>query len=390
MRECIVNGFRVEKVYSSDLGYNDDQDGFVYFAPTDGTRKVPSNFTCTASEFVNCYGRSIKTQCRDTVIQASSFIRSEGLTRGYGNGEIDAQTGNGTFRDNSFSYTNAQEPLICVNVSGSLGTPGMIADGNSVVLDTSTTLTVFAQVFPSAGLFSRHAITNNKIFGKVKEFFSFNANGNKNYADVSNNYIGEMVDGATSQKAMVYVRANGGVTPYFANITATGNFYDNTHAPALVRDGISGSSMPSAVSAWNNFGFTTNNVSVFPNSTGLRTNLFAQIDKVGTQNGYSYFKVFDLTLPGSGEITIDVGNYAGALVIAQMQFTSTSACIFSSDSTNGTNTVIHAGSQWGVGNTADPGSGTFRVWIPAQYQLKFKNTDASTRVGALWVLTPGT
>jgi hypothetical protein len=390
VRECVVNGFRVEKVYSSDLSYVDDQDGFTYFAPTDGTRKVPSNFSCTASEFVNCYGRSIKTQCRDTFVQASSFIRSEGLTRGYGNGEIDAQTGNGTFRDNSFSYTNAQEPLICVNVSGSLGTPGMIADGNSVVLDTSTTLTVFAQVFPSNGLFSRHAITNNKVFGKVNQFFYYNANGDKNYAEVSNNYVKEIVDGPTSQKALVYVYASGVVTPYLATIVATGNFYDNTHAPAMVRDGIPGNSMRAQISAWSNYGFTTDTVSVFPTNFGLKTNTFAEIDKVGARNGYAYFKVFDLTLPGSSETTFDIGNFAGALVIAQMQSTSTSACIFSSDSTNGTNTVIYAGSQWGVGNTTDPGSGTFRVWTPAQYQLRFKNTDASTRLGALWVLTPGT
>ncbi len=390
VRECVVNSFRVEKIYSSDLSYVSDQDGFSYFVPTSGARKVTSNFYCTASEFVNCYGRSIKTQCRDTVVQACSFIRSEGLTRGYGDTEIDAQVGNGTFRDNSFSYTNAQEPLICLNVSGSIGAPGIIADGNSVVLDTLTTLTVFAQVFPDTGLFSRHTITNNKIFGKVKQFFYYNANGNKNYADVSNNYVNEIVNGPTSQKALIYVYANGGISPYFANITATGNFYDNTHAPALVRDGISGSSMPSAVSAWNNFGFTTNSVSVFPNSTGLRTNLFAQIDKIGAENGYSYFKVFDLTLPGSGQITVNIGNYAGALVMAQMQFTSTSACIFSSDNANGTNTVIYAGSQWNVGNTSDPGSGTFRVWISGTNELTFKNTDASSRVGALLVLTPGT
>jgi hypothetical protein len=390
VRECIVNGFRVEKVYSSDLGYNDDQDGFVYFAPTDGARKVPSNFSCTASEFVNCYGRSIKTQCRDTVVQACSFVRSEGLTRGYGNGEIDAQTGNGTFRDNSFSYTNAQEPLICVNVSGSLGTPGMIADGNSVVLDTSTTLSVFAQVFPSTGLFSRHAITNNKVFGKVKEFFSFNANGNKNYADVSNNYIGEMVDGATSQKALVYVRSSGGTSPYFANITATGNFYDNTHAPALVRDAISGSSMFSALSAWSNFGFTTNNVAVNPGASGLKTNAVANVDKIGPAGANSYVRVMDLTLPGSGTLVLDVGNISGALLLAQMQFTSTSACIFSSDSANSTNTVIHAGAQWGVGNTTDPGSGTFRVWQSGTRQLTFRNTDGSDRSGVLMIMSPGT
>lgn len=387
VRECVVNGFRVEKVYSSDLSYNDDQDGFTYFAPTDGARKVPSNFSCTASEFVNCYGRSIKTQCRDTVVQACSFVRSEGLTRGYGNGEIDAQTGNGTFRDNSFSYTNAQEPLICVNVSGSLGTPGMIADGNSVVLDTSTTLSVFAQVFPSGGLFSRHAITNNKIYGKVKEFFAFNANSNKNYADVSNNYIGEIVDGVTSQKAMVYVRLSGGTSPYFANITATGNFYDNTHAPALVRDGISGASMSSALSAWSNFGFTTNNVAVNPGSSGLKTNAVANVDKIGPSGAGAYVRVIDLTLPGSGTLVVDVGNIQGALLLAQMQYTTTSYLLFASDGSG--NTGISVGSQWGVGNTTDPGSGTFRVWSSGTRQLTFRNTDASQRSGVLMVLSPG-
>ena len=387
VRECVVNGFRVEKVYSSDLSYVDDQDGFAYFAPTDGTRKVPSNFSCTASEFVNCYGRSIKTQCRDTVVQACSFIRSEGLTRGYGNGEIDAQTGNGTFRDNSFSYTNAQEPLFCLNVSGSLGTPGIIADGNSVVLDTSTTLSVFAQVFPSGGLFSRHAITNNKIYGKVMEFFAFNANSNKNYADVMSNYIGEIVNGATSQKALVYVRSSGGTSPYSANITATGNFYDNTHAPALVRDSISGGSMPSTVSAWSNFGFTTNDVAFNPTNNGLITNVIARIDKVGPTAGGAYARIVDLTIPGSSTIVVDVGNIQGALLLAQMQFSTTSYLLFASDGS--TNTGISVGATWGVGNTTDPGSGTFRVWSSGTRQLTFRNTDASTRLGALMILSPG-
>lgn len=387
VRECAVNGFRVEKVYSSDLSYVDDQDGFVYFAPTSGTRKVPSNFSCTASEFVNCYGRSIKTQCRDTLVQACSFVRSEGLTRGFGNGEIDAQTGNGTFRDNSFSYTNAQEPSVCVNVSGSLGTPGMIADGNSVVMDTSTTLSIFAQTFPSNGLFSRHAITNNKIFGKVKEFFSYNANSNKNYADVSNNYIGEIVNGVTSEKALIYVRASGATTPYFANITATGNFYDNTHAPALVRDGISGGSMTSAISAWGNFGFTTNNVAFNPSSSGLITNVVARIDKIGPSLGGAYARIVDLTIPGSSTIVVDVGNIQGALLLAQMQFTTTSYLLFASDGS--TNTGISVGSQWGVGNTTDPGSGTFRVWSSGTRQLTFSNTNASQRSGVLMILSPG-
>jgi hypothetical protein len=387
VREVLVDGFRVEKVYSSDLSYNDDQDGFVYFAPTDGTRKVQSNFSCISSEFVNCYGRSIKTQCRDTVVQASSFVRSEGLTRGFGNNEIDAQNGNGNFRDNSFAYTNGQEPSACVNVSGSTGTPGIVVNGCSVVLDTSTTLSTFAQVFPSGGLFSRHSITNNKIFGKVKEFFSFNANSNKNYADVSDNYIAEIVNGVTSEKALVYVRASGGTSPYFANIIATGNFYDNTHAPALVRDSISGVSMNSSLSQWGNVGFTTNTVTFDPSTGGLKTNAVAQIDKIGPVDGYSYARVVDLTILGSSTTTVSLGNVQGALCIVQMKFNTNASLIFSSSGS--VNTGISVGSQWGVGNTTDPGSGTFRVWSSAANTLTFRNTDASQRAGVLFILTPG-
>lgn len=387
VRECIVNGFRVEKVYSSDLSYADDQDGFAYFAPTDGARKVPSNFTCIASEFVNCYGRSIKTQCRDTVVQASSFIRTEGLTRGYGNAEIDAQTGNGNFRDNSFSYTNGQQPNVCVNVAGSLGTPAMLADGNSVALDASTTLTIFAQVFPSNGLFSRHSITNNKVFGKVRDFFSFNANGNKNYADVSNNYVQEIVNGVTSEKALVYVRTSGSASPYFANITASGNIYDNTHAPALVRDGISGSSINSSLSAWGNFGFTTNAVAVHPSVAGLKTNPVAQIDKIGPAGGYAYQRVLDLTIPGNGTLVVPVGNIQGALILVQMQYDNNSYCIFASSPSG--NVGVAVGANWAVGNTADPATKTFRVWSSATRELTFKNIDPSARTGVMMILCPG-
>ena len=387
VRECVVNSFRVEKIYSSDLAYNDDQDGFVYFAPTDGTRKVPSTLTVTSGEFVNCYGRSIKTQCRNTVVQANTFIRSEGLARGFGNAEIDAQTGNGTFRDNSFSYTNAQEPGVCMNVSGSHGTPGMIADNNSVVLDNATTLSVFAEVYPSGGLFSRHAINNNKVFGKVKEFFSFNANSNKNYADVSGNYVGEIVNGVTSQKALIYVRASGASTPYFANVITTGNIYDNTHAPALVRDAISGSSMSSALSAWHNCGFMTDDVSVNPGASGLKTNAIVHVDKIGPSVGDAYARVVDLNIPGSSTVVVDVGNEQGALLFAQMKFTQNSFLFFASSGT--TNAGISVGSDWAVGNSSDPGSGTFRVWSSGTRQLTFRNTNASARAGVLMILSPG-
>jgi hypothetical protein len=386
VRAMYVNGARIEKIYSSDLTYQDDQDGVTYFSPTSGSFKVPSLFSCIASEFVNCYGRSIKTQCRDTVVQASSFTRTEGLTSGEGNGEIDAQTGNGNFRDLSFDYSNGQQPQVCVNVSGSLGTPGILVDGCSVVCESGTTLDIFAQVFPSNGTFSRHTISNNKVFGTVVRFFEFLCNGDKNYAEVSNNYVSEIADGTTSEKALVYVRTSGSVTPRFANTTAYGNVYAGAGTAAILRDGVSGVSMSSSLSAWGNFGFV-NDLTTASNQNGLKTNQVARLGKItGDQGGGAYFDVISKNIASGATETFDVANQSGCLLFIQAQFNNTAyALIGSSGSANAS---IAVGAGFAVGNTTNPGTGTFNVWSSGTRQISIQNLNASTRTVSVFVMAP--
>ena len=386
VRAMYLNGTRIEKIYSSDLAYQDDQDGVTYFAPTSGSFKVPSLFSCIASEFVNCYGRSIKTQCLSTVVQSSSFIRTEGLTSGQGNGEIDAQTGNGNFRDLTFSYSNGQQPSNCVNVSGAIGTPGILVDGCSVLVEAGTTLAIFASVFPSAGLFSRHTVSNNKVYGTVTSFFEYRCNGDKNYAEVSNNYVGEIADGVTSQKALVYVTSSGAVTPYFANTTAYGNVYAGAGTAAIVRDGVSGVSMSSSLSAWSNYGFV-NNLAVASAASGLKTNQVARLGKItGDQGQSAYFNVISKDIASGATATFDVANASGCLLFIQAQFNNTAYALIGSDGS--ANAVIAKGTPFEVGNTTEPATGTFRVWSSASQQISIKNTDASARTVSVFVMSP--
>lgn len=386
VKALFLNNVRVEKVYSSDLSYVLDQDGVLYFAPTDGSRKIDSLFSCVNSTFVNCYGRSIKTQARDTVVQASSFTRTEGFASGVGNSEIDVQTGNGNFRDLAFSYQNGQQPGSCVNVSGSVGTPGLLVDGCVVVLDVSTTLNTFASVFPSNGNFSRHIVTNNKIYGGVKRFFSYLCNGNKNYAEISNNYVQQILTDVTSEKALVYVESSGLTTPFRAYPTLFGNVYAGADLPALVRDTIPGVGANAVMSAWENYGFA-DDISVSTQTFGLKLNPVARLGRItGTQGETAYFEVISQDIPAGGTGVFNVRNQTGCILLIQAQAGHTAYALISSTTTN--NTSIAKGSAFEVGNTVDPGTGLFRVWSSGTRQISIKNTDTNPRIVAVFVMSP--
>lgn len=385
-RTVNINGIRVEKIYSSDLAYTYDQDGVQYFAPTSGTRKLATLLTCTASDFVNCYGRSIKTQCSNTVVQACSFTRSEGFSTGIGNGEIDAQNGNGCFRDNMFSYTNGQQPGVCMSVSGLLGSPGLLVDGCTVTLGTATSLRDFTGVFPAGGGFSRHIITNNKVYGTVERFFSFLCNGDKNYAEISNNYVADISLGVTSQKALVYVEASGAVTPYRAYPTIFGNVYGGVDTPAVALDSIPGTGANAVVSAWSNYGFA-DDLSVSTQASGAKLNPVARIGRItGTQGEGAYFEVISQNVASNATAVFNLRNDTGCLVFIQAQFGQTGYALIGSSGS--ANVVIAKGSPFEIGNTSEPGTGTFRVWSSGTRQISIKNTDANARVVSVFVLSP--
>lgn len=386
-----VNGVQIEKVYSSDLAYQDDQDGLLYFTPDDGVGnyKVPGELIVSGgSSFLNCYGRSIKTQCRNTIVENCHFERTEGLTSGFGNGEIDAQSGSLSVENCVFVYDNGQEPAVCVNCSSdaAYGRPGLTASGCEVYLDASVTLSVFASTFPRSGFYSRHQITNVKVFGKIKKLFDFVCRGDKNYAEVSNCFTNEIVNGETAQKALVYVRSGGTVlSPYSAVVTAFGNVYDNTDLPAIMRDGVPGTSMTGVLSSWNNQGFA-DDATVTSTAAGLKTNQVARLGRFTSGNIPAYMEVLSKTIDSGATETFTIANAQGCLVFIQARFASTAYALFSSSPT--TNTAISTGANFAVGNAANPGTGIFNVWSSAANEISVQNTNASARTISVFVLSP--
>lgn len=386
-----VNGVQIKKIYSSDLAYQSDQDGLLYFTPDDagGIYKAPGELVVSGgSSFLNCYGRSIKTQCRDTIVQNCHFERTEGLTSGFGNGEIDAQTGSLSVANCVFVYGNGQEPTVCANVSSDAvyGRPGLTVRDCDVYLGASVTLSVFASVFPRGGLYSRHQITGVKVYGKMKKLFDFVCRGDKNYAEVSNCFANEIVNGETSEKALVYVRAGGTVlSPYSATVTAFGNVYDNTDLPALMRDGVPGSSMGGILSAWNNQGFA-NSITKGSTTPGLRTNQVARLGRITSGNVPAYFEVLSKDIASGATETFAISNSQGCFVFIQAVFATTAYAMFSSSAT--TNTPISVGANFAVGNAANPGTGIFNVWSSAANEISVQNTNSSTRTVSVFVMAP--
>ena len=386
VKAMYVYGAKIEKIYSSDLSYQDDQDGIIYFSPTDGATKIESLFSCINSEFVNCYGRSIKTQCRDTVVQASSFTRTEGLTSGRGNGEIDAQTGVVSCRDLTFSYSNGQQPEVCIGGGGGIGAgkPGLLVDGCSVYLD-GVTLKNFTRCFPRDGFFSRHSITNNKVFGTVEVFFDFLCNGDKNYAEVSNNYVAEIADGSTSEKALIYVKASGATSPFYADTTAYGNVYDGAGTAAIVRDSMPSVGMSSNLSAWGNYGFA-NTLSPRLADNGLKSNQAARFAKIAGNSGNGYFNIISKAIASGATEVFDVSNVSGCILFIQAEYSNTAYALIGSSGS--ANAVIAKGTPFEVSNTTEPVTGVFRVWSSGTRQISIKNTDANARTVALFVMAP--
>lgn len=301
VRRMICSGINVLKVYSSDLTYTDDQDGVTYFVPDAslGGNKVASQFWCGGgSTFANCYVRSIKTQCLETIVENCQFARDEGLVGNVG-AEIDAQVGGLVASNNFFKYSATYRPRICVNMSGGAqyGTPSAVIQNNRVYTDASTDLDIFSQVWSrNDGKFGVIDISGNNIYGAVISFFEFLINHDENLAVVNNNYVQEILNGVTSAKGLIYVKA-GGLTPFFvANISATNNYYDNTHAPALVIDTVPGVGATAILAGVDNIGFASSLTTVVTPTANEVTTSGSQDLVLSTKRGVD-----------SGKITIQDG-----------------------------------------------------------------------------------
>lgn len=394
-RRAIFDGVEVEKIYSSDLAYQFDQDGIVYFAPhiASGGAFVESQLVVRGgSRFVNCYGRSIKSQAFCNSVEHSYFERTEGLSSGVGNSEIDSQVGSASLSGLKFNYKNGFQPGFCVTVGTDAGYPqaSAIVDDCEVHLDSATTLGGFATNYPRGGTHSTHDLRNVRIYGKVANPVRLSCNGNRNFLNVENFDIQEIVPSAnTGDRSMIQVIASGAITPYYAYVTASKNTYRGAELPAIVRDGISGVSAQSTVSAWGNIGFAEDRTRR-ANTGGLKTDQIARLGRIGPRlsgrQETGYFDVDTQSVAAGASVDFDVRNQSGSIVFIQVERNNTSYAVIASGPT--TNVTISAGSSFAVGNAADPGTNTFRVWSIGANKIRIFNNDVSARTISVFVMCP--
>ena len=393
-RRVTLNGTLIEKVYSSDLSYTSDQDGFLYFAPniSGGTSgKVESDCVVMGgSRFVNCYGRSIKTQVRNTVVRDSHFQRTEGLTGGVGNTEIIAQTGSAVIDACTFSYSNSQQPGTAVGVSTSTGWKSSAMVSNcEVYLESGTTLNNFVGTFPASVVdpWTRLEVMGNKVFGTVTALVNFLTNAVKGHLTVSDNWVEELGIGTTSERCLIYVSQNGS-SPWYAYIAASNNVYAGSNTVYLVRDQVPSVAMDASVSAFGNFGFVNNwNAQVNDPSDPLSAQAIAtKITGLEASGNKGYFGMQTKVIGASATETFNYRNANASLIIMQAENNEDCYALFSVSSTTQS---ISVGSAVALGTTTNPGTGSeFNIWRSGTGEISIEHVGASSRVVSVWVFSP--
>jgi hypothetical protein len=395
VRRLTLNGTLIEKVYSSDLSYTSDQDGLRYFAPDvsgGASGKVESDCVIMGgSRFVNCYGRSIKTQVRNTVVRDSHFQRTEGLTGGVGNAEINAQSGSQTVNACSFSYSNSQIPDAVVAGSTSVGFSASTAIRDcEVTLGSGTDLAIFYLSFPSvvsADPFTNCVVQNCKIFGTVTKFVDFTTNSERNHLTISDNWVDEVaVEATTSQRNLIYIRTSGSA-PRYAYVNARGNVYSGSNTVYLGRDSVSGTAMDASWSAYDNFGFVNNwNAQVNDGADPLSSHaIAAKLTGEELSINKGYFGMQSKTIADGATETFDFRQSNASLIILQSSGGVQQYAIFTASSTTAS---INVGTDVALGTTTNPGTGDFNVWRSGTGQISVENDSGSSRTVSVWVFAP--
>ena len=393
VKRLTLNGLTIEKVYSSDGTYTYDQDGVKFFAPDESggsSGKVESNLIVMGGcQFINCYGRSIKTQCRNTIVRDSHFERSEGLTGGVGNPEIGSQTGSCVVDSCTFSYSNSQQPENIVSPSTATGwQSGASILNNEVYLD-GLTLDTFMRPFPSAVVdpWTRMEVKGNRILGTVTRFVDFLTNATKAHLTVADNWVDDIADGPTTEKALVYVRASGGSAPRVAYINIVNNVYAGSNTVYLARDNVSGTAMRGTYSGYGNFGFVDDLNTSVNDATPLESvALPARITAPGTYVGNGYFAMQTKAVNDTDTETFNFRANNASLILFQSNSGNQAYAMISVSSSA---IEINSGTQVSVGATTNPNiSGDFNIWRSGTGEISVENQTGSNRTCSVWVFSP--
>ncbi|MDR7032441.1 hypothetical protein [Mesorhizobium sp. BE184] len=397
-RKVIMIGGKIGSAYSEDKTYTTDQDGLAYFTPFSAFPGVylPSELLVQGVTFENNFGRSIKSRAFANSITDNLFMRNDGLSVPASDPEIDFQISGGNVSRNEIVYEGYVPALfVGSSATGAVDKSALTAENNTARISSGLTLPIFSQTFPNGNSVGKTKIAGNKIFGTVMHLHQALCNGDRNFQTVENNYVKEFapstLSGMTGEYAAIVVRTSGATTPYLAYITAFGNVYDGANAVALVRDSVAGTGMTSIVNAYNNVGFLDDKARR-PNAGGAKTDQIARLGRigpsmeVGAQGQTGYFRVQTLTIAAAstGKFTVRTG-VGSVLLLTAGSGPQAGALV----GVGATMVSMVAGTSWGIGAVADPGTGTFRAWRSAGDEITISNTSGGTVYFTVFEFCPG-
>lgn len=333
-----LRGPKVNKIFSEDPTYKDDQDGIRFFSAEDATKrkKINSKLITWGGEFINCWGRSIKTQCRDTFVNGTNFTRTEGNADKSGNGEINVQTGNGLVSGATFNYSNGHTGGTCISfdTGADYDNTGGTANGCNVYLDDQTVLRTFISNYPRNGVNQTIVATGNKIHGKAARFAVSLVNGSKNRFVYKDNQVDEIIphdhaDDGNLVKAFHVAKTSGAVTPRGSHAELEGNTVLAAGNDVILSlDAIDGSAVNLPISACNNIGFL-DNVKGNHTQSGAKTKQVLRAQGFGSLSTTTHTVVQSGTIAAGSTREYQLEGVEGGMVFCGLSGTPLSHCILS-------------------------------------------------------------
>jgi hypothetical protein len=375
--QTIVNDALIDGVFSEDAAYSSDQDGLRVFGPwVTAPGQANSVLAVKGGQFRNCWGRSIKAQTTTGTVDGTNFARFSGPTGG-GNSEIDFQVGSGFVRDIQCHYSGANSvpnEVVIFQANENLESFAGVASGIKVF--TTNSFPQVVSTFPRARTQHQTIVRDVDVIGPIERLLAFRVWSDKSVATISNCTVNNL-----SAELVSVTQSGLAGSPYVGTVNVRDCINLGT-VRALVTDRIGGVSADAIVSDVGCVGFTQQTIfasTITPKGGALRVS-----GLLGEDVSSGSMKIYSKSIANGATDTFPLHGYnATAAAIVSFGFTNQSHALVTVSSSG----VISLASGTGivVGTTADPGTGTFRLWVSGGL-LQVKNTAGSARQCTLFYM----
>jgi hypothetical protein len=370
---------RVVDVYSENTAYVADQDGIAVFSPED-VSAAPAYAPFEQKAFIsgglmkNCMGRAFKFQNQYAEVTGTHFERDRVLTVAPTGVEVDFQTGGGELSNVTARYINGSIPLIFCNLSLPQTADFVVPYGSAKGIKIFTDAVAPNCMRAVVQLAGRTITEGNRLF----------------VSDISviGNVSGVLGLNPLSGSAAFFVSATGlRAAPLEGLVYAYGSFAAGGTVTLSDCFNLGSSTIPSYrrtsstadyfISGVNVIGFS--DYKVVDEDTGdqgqsLRLHSLTAPNQI--KSGMLRPVAFTIADGASFALPPTALNGQTNMILATVGGTRNAQAIFSCD----TSQVIAlvAGSDWVVGTTTEPATGSYRIWSGTSGQT-ISNRSGITR-----------